>query len=366
MKTTLHGERGISLIWTTTWMVLLSGFMMLAVDLGRWQLARTELRRAADAAARAGAGSLPSGSVAVLLSATDIATRNLVDGRALASSDLDVNVGYWNTTTKTFSTTIPVGKTANAVQVIAYRTAARGGAVPTVFSQAFGAKALDAKAEAIAMYSPGVNVDHKIDGRVNPFLVGMPIGSVASKKNPHNSPDVLGSNVPTISNVALPIEAGQEFSFDSISGDARHDPNLPYFNPDGELTDIGHNYNPTNGDMNGTSYYNENGIADARIPINALVGVFLSDDAPNMSAASRENLDFATDGSRDFATLQPKLKQVFFIGDGLRNNGATQRFVAPAGATRLYLATWDFYEWNNNAGERTVRVYRPGSVSLVK
>ena len=39
---------------------------------------------------------------------------------------------------------------------------------------------------------------------------------------------------------------------------------------------------------------------------------------------------------------------------------------APEGATRLMLATWDFYEWNNNAGYRIVKINRPQQVITVK
>ena len=77
-------------------------------------------------------------------------------------------------------------------------------------------------------------------------------------------------------------------------------------------------------------------------------------------------LDFSTDASRDFTTLQPQIKQLFFIGDGQRSDGTPQQFVAPPGATRLFLATWDFYEWNNNYGQRTVKVSRPGQIITVE
>jgi hypothetical protein len=100
-------------------------------------------------------------------------------------------------------------------------------------------------------------------------------------------------------------------------------------------------------------------------PINALVGVYLGDDQPNFSAPPR-SLDFSTSLSRDFTTLQPELKQLFFIGDGLNSQGIKQQFIAPAGATRLFLATWDFFEWNNNAGYRNIRVNRPERIITVK
>ena len=117
--------------------------------------------------------------------------------------------------------------------------------------------------------------------------------------------------------------------------------------------------------------YSQNGIANANAPINALVGVFLDDKQPNMSATP-PGLDFSTAASRDFDTIggsesggtvqnQPlKLKQIFFIGDGPNSKGVKQSFIAPKGATRLFLATWDFYEWNNNAGFRNIQITRPG------
>ena len=78
------------------------------------------------------------------------------------------------------------------------------------------------------------------------------------------------------------------------------------------------------------------------------------------------NLDFRSTASRDFDTLQPGLKQLFFIGDGLNSKGQHQDFVAPKGTTRLFLATMDYYEWNNNAGYRQMKITRPGQIITVK
>ena len=46
-------------------------------------------------------------------------------------------------------------------------------------------------------------------------------------------------------------------------------------------------------------------------------------------------LDFSTAASRDFSTLSPQLKQVFFIGDGLDSSGSLQTFVVPRGSNLL-------------------------------
>lgn len=72
-----------------------------------------------------------------------------------------------------------------------------------------------------------------------------------------------------------------------------------------------------------------------------LAGVFITSDAP--AAPAPERLDF-TDNV-DFERLEPGLGQTFFIGDG-----AGQTFVAPAGATRLYLGFVDGYVFTGKPG----------------
>ena len=71
------------------------------------------------------------------------------------------------------------------------------------------------------------------------------------------------------------------------------------------------------------------------------------------------------DGNRSWGGRRAR-NVIFFIGDGKNSSGARQQFIAPKGATRLYLATWDFFEWNNNAGYRNIRVKRPSQIILVK
>ena len=53
-----RGSRGTVMVWAIVSMVALMAFVSLAVDMGRVQLAKTELQRAADAAARYGATGL--------------------------------------------------------------------------------------------------------------------------------------------------------------------------------------------------------------------------------------------------------------------------------------------------------------------
>lgn len=94
-----------------------------------------------------------------------------------------------------------------------------------------------------------------------------------------------------------------------------------------------------------------------------LAGVFLDDSEPMDPAPAR--LDCTLD---DFLVLAAELRQTFFIGDGLTGTGEgeVQSFVAPPGATRLYLGfadALDFYGlpgwYHDNLGELTI-----GSISV--
>ncbi|MBL0158070.1 MAG: hypothetical protein IPP47_13350 [Bryobacterales bacterium] len=64
-----------------------------------------------------------------------------------------------------------------------------------------------------------------------------------------------------------------------------------------------------------------------------LAGVFLDDNAPD--SAPPEKLVFKE--PFDFPSLEPKIGQVFLIGDGVTSSGVPHKYSIPAAATRLYL-----------------------------
>jgi Flp pilus assembly protein TadG len=368
-----RNRRGAAIVYVAVSLVTMVGFCSLAVDVGRAQLAKTQLHRVADAAARSAALGIETNSS--FADASDIASRNRVDGTPVTITASDVVLGYWSTTNRTFTAG---GSNINAAHVTVHRTKANGNPITLYFAQALGFNTVDVSASATAMLIPPLNVTDTVQATANPFLSGMPNGSEASNINPHNSPDIAGAmgtaqaTAVSPQNAGMSIVGGQALTFTGISGTAGHDPGLPSYEPDGETgegnvpSDIGHNNLSTSesGDFT-PGYNNQNGIADANIPINALVGVFLSDNQPSDSAAPA-NLDFSSVASRNFTTLQPALQQIFFIGDGLTDSGVQQNFIAPKGATRLFLATWDFYQWNNNYGYRTVQISQIGQVITVQ
>ena len=367
--------RGLTLIGATVSLTVLLGMSSFALDLGRVNLAKTELHRTADAAARAGAAALSFDSATARGQARVWAKANKVDNRALADSSITVTVGVWSDTAHVFRTALIAGEAPNAVRVELTRPAVGPESIPLMWGSLIGTNGCQVRAEAIAEYIPGVNVNQQVEGTANPFLAGMPNGSTASNVNPHNSKDKAGDELSPDLNkrkqspqpVPIAVTPGDVISFDEpAQGTVRHDPNLAFYSPDGQLDAVGHNNLTTNDSGSYTSnYYNDNGIADMKAPINALAGVFTGDAAPNASAAPA-NLDFSSPASRDFSSLSPLNKQTFFIGDGTDSGGMKQTFIVPQGATKLYLATWDFYEWNNNAGNRVIKITRPATIRLVK
>jgi hypothetical protein len=98
------------------------------------------------------------------------------------------------------------------------------------------------------------------------------------------------------------------------------------------------------------------GVAPANnVGVLGLIGVFLDNATPS-GATEPAPLDFS--GGLNFASLSPGLAQMFWIGDGLTGtgSGAVQTFIAPTGATRLFLGTIDGFQWSNNTGAYTVEV----------
>ena len=182
----------------------------------------------------------------------------------------------------------------------------------------------------------------------NPWLSGMPNGSTAAFLDvaPFQSAE----------QVLVAFSAGQFLTF-AVSGQTDHcdGGGCGFAGADGDAFE----------GVWGKATGDENGISNLVSPIDALVGVFLGPDQPNLTAAPA-TLDFSTAASRDFDSLSPLLKQAFFVGDGLRNDGTTvQTFFAPAGATRLYLGLMDGFDNWNNAGALEVEVNVPEPAVLV-
>lgn len=346
----------MSLVYTSMGLMALTGFCSFAVDWGRVQLAKAELQHAADAAARQAVVGMQHGEEAARDYAARAAADNTADGRAVVlDRNEDIEFGDWDVQAKKFKKkdgkTVTTGET---IRVTARRTVARGNAVPMVFASLLGKSTSDVTAVSVATTVRRKDGVTKVGATANPWLAGMPPNTLANVGNLANNPDVAPQQSPAEVH-GVKLKAGEQLSFDSIAGNAKHGSNQLATGPDGNTSKVVSNFLGA-----------EHGKSNLTAPINAVVGVFLSDSQPNLLGSTPASLDFSTPASRDFTALAPPLRQVFFIGDGRTAAGEIQKFTIPAGATRLFIGTMDGYEWNNNVGEYVVTIYQEGAVAVIR
>src|SRR5690606_33426690 len=203
--------------------------------------------------------------------------------------------------------------------------------------------------EAIA--TRGLVKNHNIDGRASPWLAGMPNGSKVTRYggNPYHS------YAPECSpyRLNIPLVPGAAIHFSGVGGFTRY-ADSDYVSAEGDVTWI-------------VAQQPDNGINTTYGPINSLGGIFLDDRRPD-TWALQPTLDFSTAAKRNFTELRPKLKQVFFIGDGLNSDGELQRFIVPAGATRLYIGIIDEkgWWWDQVEGDELEFITIEGNTQLVR
>ena len=159
-------QRGTIAIIVSLLSMVLVGFAALAVDGGHLYWTRTQLQGAADAAALAGVVAIPTNTGTldtteqntILGQARIYAQKNMSlanNGNIVATSD--VKPGHWDPDTRTFYAlgSIPTGKEADAVKVIARRAAVNGNALGLSFAAVIGFRQTDVTAKAIAYAGAG-------------------------------------------------------------------------------------------------------------------------------------------------------------------------------------------------------------------
>ncbi len=147
-------QRGIALIWVAILGMVLVGLAGLALDTGYVLVTAHQLQNAADAAALAGANSVPFSTSQATADAVAMAASNNAAGAAvqLDAPAGDVIPGTYDRATATFS---PGGSNPNAVKVTARRTTGSpGGPLNLIFAPMVGVTSSDVARQAIAMNNP--------------------------------------------------------------------------------------------------------------------------------------------------------------------------------------------------------------------
>jgi len=345
-----RARRGSVIAYSLIGMSVLFAFAAFSVDLGRLQLIKSQAQVAADAIAIHAARGLSESVQETIDRATAAAADNKIDRATFNfNTTTDLEFGAWEPTTRTF--TVLTGndrRSATAVRVSIRKTAARSQGVATTLLKYLGRPTVDITRQAIA--TRGKIVQPVIDADSAPWLAGMPNGTVLPKYggNPTNS---TAPNQSPYQVTELPVVPGQKLYFRKTEGTTSYEGAGDY-TAEGNTGWI-------------VEQQSSNGINSTKAPLNSLVGIFLNGNAPNSTSAA-SSLDFSSNGSRNFSSLSPGLKQVFFIGDGMDNAGDLQEFVVPAGATRFYLGFMDekAWWWDNTGTIETTLM--DGNVQLVK
>ena len=183
---------------------------------------------------------------------------------------------------------------------------------------------------------------YMVPATANPYFAGNAASSSLtyriSSYDPPTPTDVTPENSPIlVAPIGDCITEGKQIYF-SVSGSITFSRVHAPTDGNGSLSQIVHH-------QKGATL----GKSDIIAPINSLIGVFLSDNDP-AGVPAPATLDFSTQKARDYVSLSPAVGQVFFIGTGLTSTGEHHKVVVPQGATRLYFAVMDIYQWNNNSG----------------
>ena len=188
-----------------------------------------------------------------------------------------------------------------------------------------------------------------IPGTDNPWLSGMPNGSTSGTTYP-----IPYDSAPANSPAAYPgpINGGDVFEF-SATGAVSHGSQLylaPLEGPNGATATDGEGFHFTSR-MSPNADGTENGIGNLTAPVDALIGVFLNNTQPNTDGTPPAALNYGSNPLLNFASLSPLLNQPFFIGTGTNSDSSSKLFIAPTGATRLFLGVMDQYNWSDNTGQ---------------
>ena len=219
----LRAEAGAIATMTALLLTVFLGFTALVVDIGRLALVKTQMQRAADAGALAGARALApypthDGIVGTILwdqvipdsgakSLSQTIVKNPVDGLALTS--WTVEAGFWDLTNKTMlpytSTTLTDAEIPAVRVTINKNGSSNGGPVNFFFGSLMGKDSSDLTVKSLAALPGGPSVAE--EGAAFPFAV--PETWVKNNWDNPNQPTIIGSVYNPASKDWEPSEQGQ-------------------------------------------------------------------------------------------------------------------------------------------------------------
>jgi hypothetical protein len=166
------------------------------------------LQDAVDAAIRYSSTGLQSGPTTVRARAKAAALENKVLGAPLELMDGDIQLGTWDSTTRTFSLLTGASEsTANAVRITAYRTNTRGTPILLTFGSLIGINSFDLQITATARYSAApVDAGFGVTGREKVFMENNSIIDSYDSSSGAYSSSLASNNADVKSNSTLEMK----------------------------------------------------------------------------------------------------------------------------------------------------------------
>jgi len=199
-------------------LVAMLSFCSLAVDWGRVQTSKTELRRAVDAAARAGAACLPQGLSSIRTEAISIAGSNNVNGAALTLTNSNIQMGIWNKSTGVFSSS---GSADNVTtyQAVQVQVPANQVKIPLLFGTMIGMSTCSVTATSVAaLVAEPSTTTQFVSAHGDPWLAGEPAGTQGSVPDPGYDSPSKNTTHPWKSDVANPAAVAAAVAAAGSSG----------------------------------------------------------------------------------------------------------------------------------------------------
>lgn len=139
---THKNERGVVIIWTAFFMLMMLGFVALGIDVAKLMATRTELQNAADAAALAGASALDRTTGQLMPDSAVMRAQYTSSGnKAFVNAPVSVTL---------LAGDVQVNSVDNTVKVTVRRDAAGDGSMVTHVAQVLGITTMDVSATATA------------------------------------------------------------------------------------------------------------------------------------------------------------------------------------------------------------------------
>lgn len=352
-----HRRHGAVLLYCVVLMTLFTAVATLAVDYGRVQLVKSEMQRTADTVAR---GYMELYNVYgksyadAHVSSLYASAQNPVEKNSGITPTVNVQFGSWSS--GAFSSS---AGTTPAIKVTVVRTAANGNSVKLTWGMLIGVNSCDVHATAVAALTGSTSTAVSVSATADLYFAGMPATTT----------DTWGDNFASNAPYQVPsiaVVPGTYITFTNLGGTSSVVPgSVPNTGPSGSSTYVvAHGQN-----WDGTMMYpgSDNGIADAKMGEDTLVGLFLTNSAPNLTAAPSGQVDWTNSTQINQAVYSNIVtKQPFAIGSGTTSGGTVKQFLVPPGATRLYLGVWDGVDYANNAGTVTGTVTVNAHVKMMQ